>query len=289
MKKALLMAVVFTIGLAQTTGLELVGPGAISMPGSHDDYFSLAPDGQSAVFTRLAEGYRGGTIHLADLAGGRWQNVRIAPFSGMHQDSRASFSPDGRRIVFASNRPAPGREGRTDLDLWMVERSASGWSEPARLGAPVNTDAHETHPSLAASGAIYFVRRTQDSDIWMAPATSGGWGEPARLPDTVNSARPDSHVFVDPAERYVLFAREEPGTGDDVFVSVRRSGAWSAAVSLGAPINTANYEYSAKIYGTPAMLYFTRNGIWNQGGPADIFRIPVSAVPALVSAGVGKE
>lgn len=278
----LLAAAVLSLAPVQGTGPVIFAPGEISMPDSHDDYLSLTADGRSAVFTRLAAGYRGGTVYLADLVNGRWANVRVAPFSGVHQDSRASFSPDGRRIVFASNRPGPGREGRTDLDLWMVDRSGTTWSEPRRLPAPINTTAHESHPSLAASGAIYFVRRTQDSDVWMAPgAAGGGWGEAVRLPDTVNSARPDSHVFIDPAERYVLFAREDSGAGDDVYVSTRRAGEWTPAVNVGTPINTPHYEYSAKVFGSPAVLYFTRNGIWSKGTPADIYRIPVSEVPAL--------
>jgi len=266
----------------QAAGPVIFAPGEISVPDSHDDYLSLTQDGRSAVFTRLASGYRGGTIYLADLVDGRWANVRVAPFSGVHQDSRASFSPDGRRIVFASDRPGPGREGRSDLDLWVVQRENAGWSEPSLIPAPVNSTAHETHPSLASSGAIYFVRRTQDSDIWMAPAGSGGrWNTPVRLPDTVNSPRPDSHVWIDPSERFLLFAREVAGAGDDVFVSVARGGSWSQAVDLGATVNTPQYEYSAKVFGSPAMLYFTRNGIWANGAPADIYRIAVADVPAL--------
>lgn len=283
-----LVLAVFAVNPVVPRRLDIFAPGTISLPATHDDYVSLSPDGRTVVFTRLAEGYRGGTLHLADRVDGRWQNVRVAPFSGEHQDSRASFSPDGRRIVFASNRPGPGREGRTDLDIWMVERDGEGWSEPRSIGGPVNTTAHETHPSLAASGAIYFVRRTQDSDIWMAPARADGWGEPVKLPATVNTPRPDSHVFVDPEERFLLFAREEPGAGDDVYVSLHRDGGWTEAVNVGGPVNTSHYDYSAKVYGSPARLYFTRNGNWTGGGPADIHVLPLAVVPVLSAAGVGR-
>lgn len=260
---------------------QVFAPGVISVPDSHDDYISLTPDGRQAVFTRLAAGYRGGTVYLADRSGTTWTNVRVAPFSGTHQDSRAIFSPDGRRIIFASNRPGPGREGRSDLDLWQVERTPSGWTEPVNLGAPVNTTAHESHPSLAASGALYFARRVQDPDIWMAPVSGPTFGEPVRLPETVNSATPDSHVFVDPAERFLLFAREVSGSGDDIFLSVRRGGTWQPAQALGPEINTLHYDYSAKVYGD--LVYFTRNGQWSKGEPADILTMPVSAVPALAA------
>ena len=42
-------------------------------------------------------------------------------------------TPDGDRIYFSSIRPVDGVQ-RADADLWMVQRSASGWSEPVHLG-----------------------------------------------------------------------------------------------------------------------------------------------------------
>lgn len=257
----------------------MFAPGSISMPDSHDDYVSLSPDGRQVVFTRLAAGYRGGTVYLAERGASGWTNVRVAPLSGTYEDSRAIFSPDGRRIVFASNRPGPGRQGRTDLDLWQVERTSGGWGEPVNLGAPVNTSAHESHPSLAASGALYFARRVTEPDIWMAPRAANGFGEPVMLPASVNTPGADSHVFVDPAERYLLFARIVDGRGDDVFLSVRRNGEWTPAVPLGSEVNGPHYDYSAKVYGDT--VYFTRNGQWTNGQPADILTVPVSAVTAL--------
>jgi hypothetical protein len=96
--RTLLVSVAVSAGLAaQSPGPSIFAPGVISVPESHDDYISLSADGRTAVFTRLAPGYRGGTIYLADFTGGTWSNVRVTPFSGTHQDSRASFSPDGQR------------------------------------------------------------------------------------------------------------------------------------------------------------------------------------------------
>lgn len=286
-RSALLLGVVVTALAAAPQRLDVFGRGSISLPDSHDDYISLSPDGRLAVFTRLEAGYRGGTLYLADRSGRGWTNVRVAPFSGEHVDSRASFSPDGRQIYFASDRPSTDREdGRRDMDLWRVERVGNNWSEPRSVGAPVNTEAHETHPSVTADGTLYFVRRTDDSDIWAARRDGARWQEPERLPETVNSDVADSHVFVDPFERYLLFARLEPGRRgdhDDVYVSIRRDGRWSRAQNLGDPVNTPVYEYSAKVYGSPAMLYFTRNRAWHDGPPADILVVPVSAVRALAA------
>lgn len=289
-RAGIVAAIAAAVLAADAQRLSVVGRGSISVRQSHDDYFSISPDGRLAVFTRLEEGYRGGTLYLADRDGDGWTNVRLAPFSGEFEDSRPVFAPSGRQIYFASNRPGRDREeGRRDLDLWSVEQIGALWSEPRALGAPVNTPAHETHPSVTATGALYFVRRTDDSDIYVTRRDGALWQEPERMPDTINSDVPDSHVFVDPAERVMLFARldrgrQRGGDNDDIYFSVRRGGTWSRAENIGPPINTGDYEYSAKIYGNPPVLYFTRNGIWNDGDPADVLAVPVSAVPALARA-----
>jgi hypothetical protein len=268
----------------------LFSRGSISVRGSHDDYLTISPDGRLAVFTRLEDGYRGGTLYLADRVGERWTNVRVAPFSGEFADSRPAFAPSGRQIYFASDRPGRDREeGRSDLDIWHVEQIGATWAEPRSVGAPVNTTAHESHPSITADASLYFVRRTDDSDIYVARRDGPLWQEPERLPDTINTDRPDSHVFVDPSERVMLFGRLDQGRRrgqdhDDVYVSIWRDGVWSRARNIGPPVNTSAYEYSAKIYGSPPMLYFTRNGVWTGGDPADVYVVPLSAVRALAEA-----
>jgi len=272
--------------LAMQTSPAIFGAGTISLPDSHDDYLTLSPDGLTAVFTRLEAGYRGGTLYLADRAGDQWTNVRVAPFSGAYEDSRPSFSPDGRRVFFASNRPHDDREdGRRDLDIWYAERTDDGWEEAERLTDRVNSPAHETHPSVTLNNTLYFVRRRDDSDIWLSPFRDGDWRTPIMAPGDVNSPRPDSHVFVDPQERFLLFARIDQtssGDHDDIYISVRGSGGWTTPVNVGAPVNTPHYDYSAKVFGDT--LYFTRNGQWTDGPPADIYMVAVSAVPALAKA-----
>ncbi|MEE9441960.1 MAG: hypothetical protein V3V99_04765 [candidate division Zixibacteria bacterium] len=43
-----------------------------------------------------------------------------------------------------------------DLDLWMVERSGEGWSEPIHLSSPLNADGSmESYYHFADDGTIY--------------------------------------------------------------------------------------------------------------------------------------
>src|SRR6202011_1822690 len=88
------------------------------------------------------------TIFTSTFRHGRWSEPAVAPFSGRYWDFDAVFSPDGSKVFFGSDRPAPGRvKADKDFDIWMVEKTERGWTEPQRLDDPVNSDADETFAS----------------------------------------------------------------------------------------------------------------------------------------------
>ena len=58
-------------------------------------------------------------------------------------------------LYFISNRPVPGKAKR-DLDIWVIDSTETGWSAPRNLGAPINSDGNEWHPTLATDGTLCF-------------------------------------------------------------------------------------------------------------------------------------
>lgn len=84
----------------------------------------------------------------------------VAPFSGSFSDIDPFITPDGERLYFSSIRPVAGAS-QTDIDLWMVERTAQGWSEPIHLGPEVNSPDDELYPSASADGTLYFASGPQ--------------------------------------------------------------------------------------------------------------------------------
>jgi hypothetical protein len=82
---------------------------------------------------------------------GRWSRPAAAPFSGLYRDGGPAFSPDGNKIFFCSRRPLEkGTDRMHDNDIWYVERTPDGWSEPVNCRVPVNTaDARKAFPFVA--------------------------------------------------------------------------------------------------------------------------------------------
>ena len=55
-----------------------------------------------------------------------------------------------------SLRNHPGAAYTGETDLWVVDRTGSGWSEPRHLGWTVNSDKWDRGPCTSASGNLYF-------------------------------------------------------------------------------------------------------------------------------------
>lgn len=129
-----------------------------------------APDGRSVAFSGLSiAGYA--DLYVLHLPGGRLERLT----RDRYDDADPSYSPDGRRIVFTSDRTAFGSEGAHNLFILNTETHAL-----TQLTYGPWTD--ET-PRWASNGRIYFDSDRQDSifDIYSVDSLGNGRRETATL------------------------------------------------------------------------------------------------------------
>lgn len=254
-----------------TPGSEprVFGPGLIST-GLHTRDLSMTPEGDAIYFSVQAGPFA--AILVSRLIDDRWTSPEVASFSAdpRTMEIEPHVAPDGKKFFFVSNRlpdgspPPDSALGRWDhADIWVMERNAEGWTEPYRLGEPVNTDATEFFPSSTADGTLYFTRRDPETGteyIYRArpdPAGSG-YQKPEKLPASVNSAN-QFNAFVAPDESYLIlsvFGREDSVGGTDYYIVFRREDdTWSRPLNLGEVINQPRgSEWSS--YVSPDGRYF---------------------------------
>jgi len=238
-----LLAIAIAAHAADAPAPRLLAPGVIST--SDDEWgFSMSPQGDALWFNKADRGYRIQVIMESSKdAHGRWQSPRVAAFSGQYRDIDPALSPDGRYLVFASNRPVQaGGARRADFDLWRVDRLAGGgWSPPRHLGDAVNGPGSETNSSVAANGTLYFaVSEAQGRrDLMRARATPDGYAMREPLPAPINSDADESNHWIAPDESYLLFLSNRPGGlgENDLYISFRDGDGWHAPRNLGAPVN----------------------------------------------------
>ena len=229
---------------------QLFAPGIVST-GLYTRDIAMTPEGDELYYTAVVGRYT--AIVGTQLVSGRWTAPEVAPFSANPNwaNLEPHISPDGRRFYFVSNRPRDGSALPPDrigsfatADIWVMERTSSGWGEPRNLGGPVDTDAPEFFPSVTRNGTIYFTREVAGGANYIyraGPAADGGFAPPERLAATVNSTTQQYNAFVAPDESYLLFAaygRADSYGGSDYYAAFRRpDGSWSEAVNLGDAVN----------------------------------------------------
>lgn len=110
----------------------------------------LSFDGRSLLLVK--RGKKGNSdIWISQFNGAIWSPA--VPIQGdintNSNEDHASFSPDGRRIYFSSDR----RGGEGGLDLWFSDRQTDGsWGKAVNMGAGINTDKDETSAFIAPTG-----------------------------------------------------------------------------------------------------------------------------------------
>src|SRR4028119_513089 len=120
-------------------GPQVFAPGSISDL-NEQWRITFTPDGRTAYFAESEKFFpftRKATIYTSTVTDGAWSAPVVAPFSGVHSDIDPFITPDGERLYFSSIRPVHGTVAG-DIDIWMVQRTASGWSAPIHLGPEVN-------------------------------------------------------------------------------------------------------------------------------------------------------
>lgn len=154
-----------------------------------------------------------------------------------------------------------------------MRRTASGWGEPERLPAPINTDSNELSPAVSADGTVYFASDRPGGlgslDIYRAMPTTANGGSAytvENLGPTVNSdaveyqASPSSDgrtlVFTGAGRPDALVAEGSPYDRGDLYVTRRGPSGWTTPVHLPAPINTTANESAPRIAADGRALFF---------------------------------
>jgi len=244
----------------QTPEPVIFAKGVIST-GDYESSITFTPNGKTAYFVKSMPDLTFRVIVVSRLDRGKWSTPEVASFSGQYNDTDPCLSPDGKKLFFASRRPITGTTPKADYDLWFVELTSTGWSEPHHLGAPVNTDSQETSPSAAADGTLYFSSNRAGgkggADLYRAKPAGRDYSVPENLGDTINSPGPEIQVFTSADEQVLLLATagRADGIGSvDLYLSRRTGGAWSKPVNLGNKINSMGVDSAPRI--SPDGKYF---------------------------------
>lgn len=222
-----------------------------------------------------------------------------SPLNTQNDEYNPVISPDGKYLVFQSNRP--GGEG--EMDLWLSENAnykkrdgETDWRKPVNLNQgiweknrkelPAGERKAEVFNSNRFDGgvSIRFDEYGNPKEIFFTSvrnetANRPGldalniyytyrddktrlWKDPIPVPE-INSNFNEKMPAISPDGKYLVFSSDRPGGfGEyDLWVSYRNlsTGAWSNPINLGPEVNSRSSEILPYIHPDGEQLYFSTN------------------------------
>jgi Tol biopolymer transport system component len=212
------------------------------------------------IFQRWFDGKS--KLYIMNQINNVWSRPKLLPFVDKYQVGDFTIAPDGKTMVFASKIwiDEIGLEGE-GANIWIVEKTETGWTEPKHIGTPVNTQYHDSYPCLDKNGNLYFFSRKPggfgQSDIYMSKFVEGKFQIPVNLGSNLNTEYHEWDTYIAPDESYMIYCSTMPGGQgeDDLYVTFKtKDGSWSKLIHLGREINTEKSEN--RPYVSPDGKYF---------------------------------
>lgn len=192
--------------------------GAPIKSGYNEGAQCISPDGRYLFYTLCNTDYGMGSCDLywAKRIGDRWSRPHNfgAPVNSKYWESQPSIAPDGRTIIFASNRP----DGYGGVDLWKTTMTEEGvFSEPENLGPVINTRGDDTAPFIHSDGkTLYFCSDGRPGmggkDIYYSVMLSDStWSEPVNMGYPLNTPADEINISINAAGNTGYIASDKEG------------------------------------------------------------------------------
>lgn len=173
---------------------------------------------------------------------GNWMTPELLNINTDEHAATISVAPDGQTLYIYYDEDGNGQ-------IYQSVLIGETWTAPELLGSDINTDAWETHATVAADGSVlYFVSNRKKGfggrDIYRCvKLPNGDWSKALPLGPVVNTPYEEDSPFLSPDGRTLYFAstgHNGMGGFDIFYSSLGEDGEWTAPVNMGYPLNTVD-------------------------------------------------
>ena len=242
----------------------LFAPNIVST-GMADRDIAIYPDGSEIYFCRNIGNFSFATIFYTKLINETWTKPQVLEFATNPEYIYIEpfISSDGLKFYFASNMPIEGTpEGI--MNIWVADRTDSGWGKPYPIGEPINDNNDQYFPSITKNGTIYFTSEdpvTKQGSIYRSKFVDGKYQELEMLPENVNIGIARFNAFISPDEDFIVVPAfglpDSYGATDYYIVFRNENDNWSKPINLGPKVNSANgQEWSASLSPDGKFLFY---------------------------------
>jgi ankyrin repeat protein/tetratricopeptide (TPR) repeat protein len=246
----------------------IFAPGIVSNEEWEHGFPSISPAGDEIFW---AHNFR--RTYATERHGGKWTLPAPADLWTKYGASNPVFSHDGARLFFHTSSTMTGDGRKRDNDIWFVEKTADGWSDPRNLGPNVNSAESDRLVTIAGNGTLYF---TSSYDIYRSVLSDGGYQPRERLGGDISTDAIEMSPCVAPDESYLIFESNRPGGyGElELYICFRNAdGTWSEPKNMGFTVNRGGSRFPGL---TPdaKYLFFVNQ----RNGNADVYWVDARIV-----------
>ena len=253
---------------------------------SHPAYLSdnISPDGSDARYPRVAMDNNGNAIIVWDQLDGSNSQIFKSEYrngSWSHPtDLSNNISPDGQnaynpKVVMDGNGNSIivwEQQDGINFQIFKSEYRNGSWIHPAQLTDNISLNGQTANsPQVAMDNygnaiIVWYQNDGANYQIFKSEYRNSGWIHPANLSDNIS---PDGkfaynpQVAMDDNDNAIIVWMQESGTGDHIFKSEYRNGAWIHPVGL-----SDNISLDGQTAYFPVQISMDNAGnaiiVWNQ-------------------------
>lgn len=195
----------------------------------HESNAVISSNGEIIYFSRSNEkrheinGEKVATVQLykAKMVNNEWTDVEVLPFcSNSYSTQHPALDDLNSKLYFSSDMPG----GYGSFDIYYVDITTDGFSEPKNLGSKINTAYREQFPYISKDSVLYFASEGHQVlgglDLFMSETLKEGWSTPLNLGETINSAMDDFAFIVDSHSNKGYISSNRSGS-DNIYTFTR--------------------------------------------------------------------
>ncbi|WP_347839825.1 tetratricopeptide repeat protein [uncultured Draconibacterium sp.] len=135
--------------------------------------------------------------------------------SNLYSTGHVALSADGKKMVFASNKPG----GLGESDLYYCELQNNEWTTPLNLGEQINSFGNEFFPCFKNDSTLFFASDGHMGygglDLFVSILKDGQWQEPENLKAPLNSSYDDFSIVFTEKSHGIFSSNRPEGKGQD--------------------------------------------------------------------------
>ena len=246
----------------------------ISTENNSEFELTFSTDGLTTYFSRRAPKEKQ-VIYKSNFEDGKWSEPILADFS-TDRDETPLITPNGKFMFFGSERTIPNKpnKGNFDMNIWKMEQTANGWSEPKPLPKPINEVQEEGEEWPSSNNNFLFtndnktfyyttmVRGTKSIKLYETKFDGKKFSKPKVIDGLFDDEKYAVYsAVISPNGKFLVFNSygvQSGAGGEDIFVSTKTENGWSKAKSIGPLVNTNNEESSPRFSRDGKYFFFSR-------------------------------